>query len=131
MRLIAVSLLLFFVAISTPIQSGCGAAPIVPVVVAAILDCTTQDTAAIDAAVAQLEPFVAGATVDWTAFYAKALSFGKELGGCAIATIATDFLGNTVSPAPTGTRNSFSQTLELYRKQELGGKTIHTKRGDV
>lgn len=103
----------------------------VPVVVNAIVDCTLQNQSQITALIGEFKTLLVGQLPDWKAIYQRAKNAGKAIGGCALAELVQDYLGNKSAPPPQADSWNAFQTLERFRREEAGNATFKTAKGDM
>lgn len=111
------------------IDVGCPG-PVTSAAIGAVVDCTAQNQDQLTGLLAELRPLLGGQSPDWLAVYTRAKQAGGTIGGCALATLAQDYLGKrtlTMSRAEGGAR----QTFERFRREEAGNATFRTARGDI
>jgi hypothetical protein len=102
-----------------------------PVVVNAVIDCTAQNQDQIKSLIAEFRPLITGDSPDWSAVYQRAKNAGKAIGGCALAELVQDYLGNRNAPPPRADSWNALRALEEFRAKEAGGATFHTTLGDL
>ena len=102
-----------------------------PVVVNAVIDCTIQNQDQIAALLAEFRPLISGQSPDWSAVYQRAKEAGKAIGGCALATLVQDYLGNRSAPPSQADGWTANNMLERFRREEAGNATFHTAAGDL
>ena len=111
-------------------STGCPHGPL-PVVENAIIDCTAQNQDQIASTLGEFKTLLSGQLPDWSAIYQRAKQAGKSIGGCALAELVQDYLGNKAAPPPVGDSWTANNTLERFRREEAGNATFHTKSGDL
>jgi hypothetical protein len=102
-----------------------------PVVVNAVIDCTAQNQDQIKSLIAEFRPLITGDSPDWGAVYQRAKNAGKAIGGCALAELVQDYLGNRNAPPPRADSWNALRALEEFRVKEADGATFHTALGDL
>lgn len=100
-------------------------------VVEAVIDCTLQNQDQIASLIAEFKTLLSGQMPDWAVIYQRAKNAGKAIGGCALAQVVQDYLGNRASPPPQADSWNASRTLERFRREEAGNATFRTKAGDL
>lgn len=112
-------------------QPSCpGPGPVGPVV-NAVIDCTVQNQDQISQLIGEFRPLISGDAPDWAAVYQRAKNAGKAIGGCALAQLVQEYLGNrTAPPAQADSWNAYN-TLERFRREEAGNATFKTAAGDL
>jgi hypothetical protein len=100
-------------------------------IVNAIVDCTIENQDRISALVAEFTPLISGQLPDWPAVYQRAKQAGKAIGGCALATLVQNYLGNRSAPPSQADGWNSYNTLERFRREEAGNATFHTAAGDL
>lgn len=108
---------------------GTGPSPIGPIV-AAVIECGTENQGSINSLIGEFKTLLKGKLPDWSAIYAKAKNAGKAIGGCALATLVQNYLGNRAAPPDTADSWTASNTLERFRREEAGNATFRTAQGD-
>lgn len=103
----------------------------VPVVTNAIIDCTIQNQEQIGQLLAEFRTLLSGQAPDWSIIYQRAKNAGKAIGGCALAEIVQEYLGNRASPPPQADSWNAYNTLERFRREEAGNATFKTAKGDL
>jgi hypothetical protein len=124
MKLIAALLLLVGLNVGCP---GTGPVP----AVTAIVDCTIQNKDQLGALVAEFRTILSGQAPDWSAVYQRAKNAGKAIGGCALATIVQEYLGNRAAPPAQADGWAAYNTLERFRREEAANATFRTAAGDL
>lgn len=102
-----------------------------PVVVNAVVDCTVQNQDQITSLLAEFKTLLSGQMPDWVAIYQRAKNAGKAIGGCALAELVQDYLGNRAAPPPQADSWNAYNTLERFRREEAANATFHTAKGDL
>lgn len=97
----------------------------------AIIDCTLQNQDQIASLIAEFKVILTGQSPDWAIIYQRAKNAGKAIGGCALAQVVQDYLGNRGAPPTQQGSAIASDTLERFRKEEAGGAAFHTTAGDL
>lgn len=106
---------------------GVGPGPVVN----AIVDCTIQNKDQISQLINEFRPLISGQAPDWPAVYQRAKNSGKAIGGCALAELVQEYLGNrTAPPSQANSWNAYN-TLERFRREEAGNATFRTAKGDL
>lgn len=123
-------LVLFSLGLVTTNASCPGPGP-APVVIGAVVDCTLQNQEQIAALIGEFRTLLSGQLPDWSAIYQRAKQAGKAIGGCALAELVQDYLGNKASPPPQADSWTANNTLERFRREEAGNATFHTAKGDL
>jgi hypothetical protein len=100
-------------------------------VVSAVVDCTIENQDRISALLAEFTPLISGQSPDWPAVYQRAKQAGKAIGGCALATLVQNYLGNRAAPPAQADGWNASNALERFRREEAGNATFHTSAGDL
>lgn len=103
----------------------------VPVVTNAVIDCTIQNQSQIAALIAEFRTLISGQAPDWSIVYQRAKNAGKAIGGCALAEIVQEYLGNRSAPPAQADSWNASNALERFRREEAGNATFHTAKGDL
>ena len=113
--------------ITQPSCPGPGPTPIA----GAIIDCTIQNKDQIGLLLAEFRTLLSGQAPDWSVIYQRAKTAGKAIGGCALAEIVQEYLGNRAAPpAQADSWNAF-QALERFRREEASNATFRTEKGDL
>lgn len=112
-------------------QPSCPGPGPVPVVVNAVIDCTVQNQGQITALIGEFKTLLSGQMPDWSAIYQRAKNAGKAIGGCALAQLVQDYLGNRAAPPPMADSWNANNTLERFRREEAGNATFKTAKGDL
>jgi len=102
-----------------------------PVAINAIVDCTLQNQDQIGALIGEFKTILTGHAPSWSAIYARAKQAGKSIGGCALAELVQDYLGNKTAPPPQADSWTAYSALERFRREEAGNATFHTTAGDL
>jgi len=102
-----------------------------PAVVNAVIDCTIQNQAQITALLGEFKTLLSGQMPDWSAIYQRAKHAGSSIGGCALAELVQDYLGNRAAPPPQADSWNANNTLERFRREEAKNATFHTVKGDL
>jgi hypothetical protein len=97
----------------------------------AVVDCTIENQDKIAALLAEFRPLISGQAPDWSAVYQRAKQAGKAIGGCALATLVQEYLGNRTAPPSQADGWSAYNTLDRFRREEAGNATFHTRAGDL
>jgi hypothetical protein len=118
----------FALGFSVP-QLGCPGP--IPVVVNAVVDCTLANQDQITALIGEFKTLLSGQMPNWSAIYQRAKSAGKSIGGCALAELVQDYLGNRTAPPPQADSWNANSALERFRREEAGNATFHTAKGDL
>ena len=108
----------------------CGPSP-VPPVIDAVIDCTTQNRDRIAALIAEFQPLISGQAPAWGAVYQRAKQAGQAIGGCALAELVQNYLGNKMAPPPQADSWNAFTTLERFRREEAGNATFRTTQGNL
>lgn len=111
--------------------AGCPGPGPGPVVVNAVVDCTIQNQDQIKSLIAEFQTLLSGQMPDWSAIYQRAKNAGKAIGGCALAEVVQNYLGNRTSPPPQADSWNAYNTLERFRREEAGNATFRTAKGDL
>lgn len=111
--------------------AGCPGPGPGPVVVNAVVDCTIQNQDQIKSLIAEFQTLLSGQMPDWSAIYQRAKNAGKAIGGCALAEVVQNYLGNRASPPPQADSWNAYNTLERFRREEAGNATFKTAKGDL
>ncbi|MEX2716769.1 MAG: hypothetical protein Q6370_010750 [Candidatus Sigynarchaeota archaeon] len=109
--------------------SGCHVDP--KPTVNAIIDCTLQNQEQITQLIAEFRPLLEGARPDWQVVYQRAKNAGKAIGGCALAQLVQEYLGNRAAPPPQADSWNAFRALERFRREEAGNATFRTAAGDL
>jgi hypothetical protein len=123
-------LLVFAVGLGSTTVSCPGPGP-GPVVINAIVDCTLENQSQIAQLINEFKTLLSGQLPDWAAIYQRAKNAGKAIGGCALAELVQDYLGNRASPPPQADSWNANNALERFRREEAGNATFHTAKGDL
>lgn len=102
-----------------------------PVVINAAIDCTLQNKDQITALIGEFRTLLNGQLPNWSAIYQRAKQAGKSIGGCALAELVQDYLGNKAAPPPQADSWTANNTLERFRREEAANATFHTSKGDL
>jgi hypothetical protein len=102
-----------------------------PVIVNAVIDCTLANQDQITALIGEFKTLLSGQMPNWSAIYQRAKQAGKSIGGCALAELVQDYLGNRTAPPPQADSWNANNTLERFRREEAANATFHTKQGDL
>jgi len=129
-HLLVIGIFAFGVSAILTTNAGCPHGPI-PVVENAVIDCTAQNQGQIGSLLGEFKTLLSGKLPDWSAIYTRAAQAGKSIGGCALAELVQDYLGNKATPPPIGDSWTASSTLETFRAKEAGGATFKTDKGDL
>jgi len=126
-RIVLFCLFAFGLGVTQPACPGPGPNPIVN----AVIDCTLQNQTTLGQLVGEFRTILSGQMPDWSAIYQRAKNAGKAIGGCALATIVQEYLGNRSAPPPQADGWAASNTLERFRREEAANATFHTAKGDM
>lgn len=111
-------------------QPSCpGHGPYPPVT--AIIDCTIQNQDQIVQLLGEFRTILNGQAPDWSAVYQRAKNAGKAIGGCALAQVVQEYLGNRTAPPPQADSWNAYNMLERFRREEAGNATFRTELGDM
>lgn len=102
-----------------------------PVITNAIIDCTLENQTQIAQLIGEFRPLLSGDKPDWAAIYQRAKNAGKAIGGCALAELVQDYLGNRASPPPQADSWNAYNALERFRREEASNATFRTAKGDL
>lgn len=100
-------------------------------VVNTIIDCTLENRDQIAGLIAEFQPLINGEKPDWPAVYQRAKNAGKAIGGCALAELVQNYLGNRLAPPPQADSWSAFQALDRFRREEANYATFKTAKGDL
>lgn len=103
----------------------------IPTVVDSVVDCTIQNRGLIGSLIEEFKVLIYGKSPDWSAVYQRAKHAGKAIGGCALAEVVNDYLGNKASPPAQADSWEAYQTLEQFRREELGKGYFKTSQGNI
>lgn len=103
----------------------------VPVVTNAVIDCTVENQDQIASLIGEFKGLLNGQAPDWKAIYNRAKQAGKSIGGCALAELVQDYLGNKAAPPPQADSWNAYTTLENFRRAEAANATFRTTIGDL
>lgn len=123
-------LVLFSLGLTVTNASCPGPSPIGPIG-AAVVDCTLENQGQITALIGEFKTLLSGQLPDWSAIYQRAKQAGKSIGGCALAELVQDYLGNKAAPPPQADSWTANNTLERFRREEAANATFHTAKGDL
>jgi hypothetical protein len=126
-RIILFAVLVLGIGTTQPSCPGPGPNPIIT----AIIDCTAENKDQIAQLVAEFKTLLSGQMPDWAAIYQRAKNAGKSIGGCALAEIVQNYLGNRTTPPSQADSWDAFNTLERFRREEAGNATFHTSQGDM
>lgn len=101
----------------------------IPVVTTAVIDCTGAHAADVAALEAAMKALIEGGG-SWSDVEGKAVTAGKEVGGCALAELVEDYLGGKGAP-PIASGQTAKSTLEDFRAKYAAGATFRTAAGDL
>ena len=127
MKRILLVLFVLGLSVTQPSCPGPGPTP----VVSAVIDCTIQNKDQIGLLVAEFRTLLTGQAPDWAAIYQRAKTAGKAIGGCALAEVVQDYLGNRAAPPAQADSWSAYNALERFRREEAGNATFKTAKGDL
>lgn len=127
-RLLVFCLFAFGLGVTQPSCPGPGPGP---VVVNAVVDCTLENQGQIAALIGEFKTLLNGQLPDWSAIYQRAKQAGKSIGGCALAELVQDYLGNKAAPPPQADSWNAFNTLERFRREQASNATFHTAKGDL
>jgi len=97
----------------------------------AVIDCTVDSKDQIASLLNEFRPLVSGQAPDWAAVYERAKDAGKTIGGCALAELVQEYLGNRGTPPTVTNGQTANKTFEDFRHQVAGDATFHTSAGDL
>jgi hypothetical protein len=120
-----------FVGVFALVSLGAHCSGPVGPVVNAVIDCTAENQDQINALLAEVQPLINGQTPDWAAAYQRAKQAGRAIGGCVLAELVQDYLGNKAAPPPQADSWSAFSALERFRREEAQNATFHTAKGDL
>jgi hypothetical protein len=109
---------------------GCGPQGPGPVIGQAVVDCTGDNRADIDALFLELSPLVVTGHPDWATVYQRAKHAGTAIGGCVLAELVQTYLGGRRAVATDDSWNAH-MVLEEFRSNEAAGATFKTRFGDL
>jgi hypothetical protein len=109
---------------------GTGPDPLGPIT-AAIIECGSENQTSISSLIGEFKTLLKGKLPDWGAIYQKAKGAGKAIGGCALATLVQEYLGNRAAPPDTADSWTAATTLDKFRYEVAGGATFRMKVGDL
>lgn len=117
-------------ALLTLILSACSACHDPTLPIHAVISCTEQNHAAIEAVLASMLPLIQGNKPDWSAVEGQAISAGEAIGGCAFAELYQQYTatpkGVVLQPHPSPARDAF----EHYRAR-VGNPIYVTPAGQL
>lgn len=123
---------LISIAFVTGLLSQAACPPIGPnPVTTVVIDCTLQNREQIASLIAEFRPLITGQAPDWAAVYQRAKNAGRAIGGCALAELVQDYLGNRMAPPPQADSWNAFQALERFRREEAGDATFKTAKGNL
>jgi hypothetical protein len=127
-RLFVFCLFAFGLGVTQPSCPGPGPGP---VVINAVVDCTLENQGQITALIGEFKTLLNGQLPDWSAIYQRAKQAGKSIGGCALAELVQDYLGNRAAPPPMADSWNANNALERFRREVANNATFHTAKGDL
>lgn len=115
---------------------GCGALPSANTVKKIVISCVDQQADKISAIVETLRPLLSGKAPKIAEAFSIAKQAGKEIGGCALALVTQEILGNRGAPPDTDTSWNLTNNLDRFRTEVVGdskatfeavvnGRTVH------
>lgn len=128
MKAFLVALSLAFVSVPS---TGCPGPGPGPVVVNAIIDCTRENQDQINSLIGEFTTILHGQMPDWSVIYQRAKNAGKAIGGCALAQVVQNYLGNRAAPPPQADSWNAFNALDRFRREEAGNATFRTAKGDL
>jgi len=108
---------------------ACGPNQPGPVIGTTVIDCTGQNASAVATLFADFKAKLTGGG-SWALIEADAKSAGVAIGGCALALLVQDYLGNRGAP-PRAEGNAARAALEDFRAKVAGGATFKTAAGNL
>ena len=103
-----------------------------------VIDCAKQDQAVVVSVIVEMTTAILSWTApDWPSIEALAIRAGREIGGCALASVVDDWVRQHVPTGPTSSLAESAETgaavltLQRFRRDHAGGATFRWRGRDL